>query len=71
MIDKYFNEIKLEITCDICDGEGGYLSEYPVSKWFRCNACNGSGYTLTDFGEKIYSLMRHNFRPMLEDAGED
>ena len=55
----------LEELCGSCRGEGCYRGrEGPV----RCDVCNGAGFISTEFGERILNLMRHNFKPMLQDA---
>jgi DnaJ-class molecular chaperone len=51
----------LESLCRKCQGKGEVDRE-------NCGWCNGSGYETTELGEMIVDLMRHNFRPMLEDA---
>jgi RecJ-like exonuclease len=59
------SDLVLEIPCPCCDGRGW--------EWYsheRCDVCDGAGYMPTDLGEKVLALMRHNFRPMLEDAQE-
>jgi hypothetical protein len=55
----------LETPCNACDGEGQYRKE---GEWRRCRRCDGAGYIPTDLGIKVLDLMRHNFRPMLQDA---
>jgi DnaJ-class molecular chaperone len=56
----------LEVICEICKGAGGKTDI--DGDWFNCSGCHGAGYTLTQDGERVVSLMRHNFKPMLEDA---
>lgn len=54
----------LEILCRECGGSGdtdGY------GKLHRCPVCDGSGWETTEFGERVLELMRHHFRPMLQD----
>jgi DnaJ-class molecular chaperone len=60
----------LEECCDRCLGEGGRWNEYS-DYWHRCGQCNGAGHVPTEFGEKVLALMRHNFRPMLQDVQDD
>lgn len=50
------NELpELEKTCSQCDGRGcyGYGS--------NCDICDGTGWELTDAGEKILSMIRCRF----------
>lgn len=59
----------LEVICVRCEGRGGEESKGGYGfDWVRCCYCNGAGYIPTTLGEQILALMRHNFRPMLEDA---
>jgi DnaJ-class molecular chaperone len=58
---------ELETVCEVCEGDGGWRRE-DYGRWHRCWVCEGAGYTTTPFGEKVLALMRHNFRPMLEDC---
>lgn len=58
----------LEVKCDVCDGRG-WRHSYDGER--RCGVCDGAGYVPTGLGEQILALMRHNFRPMLEDATGD
>lgn len=48
-----------EESCPACHGRGrdGYHS---------CSICGGTGYTPTELGEKILSLVRHNLGSMLQ-----
>ena len=55
----------LELPCDACDGDG-VVDTYHGER--RCAKCGGGGFMPTPFGEKIVELIRHNFRPMLDDA---
>jgi DnaJ-class molecular chaperone len=70
MYNQDVSQLILEIECDYCHGEGGYRSEYPEG-WHRCRICNGAGYITTEFGEKVLALMRHNFKPMLQDVTDE
>jgi hypothetical protein len=59
----------LESACQQCQGHGGWSSEGEVvTTWRRCGNCNGSGYVPTEYGRRILALIRHNFKPMLEDV---
>jgi DnaJ-class molecular chaperone len=54
----------LEIICSACDGKGrigrpGYRED--------CGSCGGSGYELTEFGEKVLQLMTHRFRGLFKE----
>jgi hypothetical protein len=60
----------LESSCPICKGKGGCRLE-DTGEWRDCGICYGAGYMPTAFGEKILALVRHNFRPMLQDATGD
>jgi hypothetical protein len=55
---------ELETVCIHCKGEGRYSGG---RKSYRCEACDGAGYTPTEFGAKVLALMRHNFHPLYED----
>ncbi|MDB5296824.1 MAG: hypothetical protein JWO31_2807 [Phycisphaerales bacterium] len=57
---------ELETPCEWCEGRGWYTD---AQRRVRCSDCGGAGHVPTEFGERVLSLMRHNFRPMLEDAG--
>jgi hypothetical protein len=37
----------------------------------RCDQCDGVGYLPTEFGKKILALLRHNLKPILQDAIND
>ena len=50
----------LEIPCERCGGDGQWGGA-------RCSRCQGSGYEMTDLGKKVLDLLRHQFRPMLQD----
>jgi DnaJ-class molecular chaperone len=56
----------LEQLCYHCDGLGLYDDGSGARD--RCTACGGSGYIATESGERILALMRHNLKPMLQDA---
>lgn len=60
---------KLETPCGKCQGHGRH--DEGDHKQRRCDWCNGSGYEPTDVGELVLSLMRHNFKPMLQDATDE
>lgn len=59
----------LEIVCDQCEGTGTYDEGDRIER--RCGYCDGSGYIPTEFGKRVLALMRHNFRPMLQDVTEE
>lgn len=49
-------EILLETTCDKCDGSGcAYVGKDRVK--VNCNACDGGGKVLTDFGRRVLELV--------------
>jgi hypothetical protein len=58
----------LEEKCPGCRGRGWQRGRGGQE---RCPLCDGAGYTTTEFGRRILALMRHNFKPMLQDAGYD
>jgi hypothetical protein len=58
----------LEEDCLACRGEGSFRGR---DGRVRCAVCDGSGYMPTAFGERIVTLMRHHFRPMLRDATDE
>ena len=60
----------LETPCPSCRGRGEYWSDDCDSRR-GCETCGGAGFVPTDLGERILALMRHNFRPMLEDLQSD
>lgn len=53
---------ELETPCAKCSGSGagGGIGG-------RCVLCSGSGYELTEFGEQVRLLMRHNFRLLFRE----
>jgi hypothetical protein len=55
----------LEEECIRCERRGWL---HDGGEFVRCGVCDGSGYVPTEFGERVLSLMMHNFKPMLEDA---
>lgn len=57
-------KLELERRCDECNGTGIEFTE-GGRRW--CGYCGGAGFQPTEIGEKILSLMRHNFKPMLHD----
>lgn len=61
------DSLTLETLCEYCNGGGGESVE-GSGRWCRCTMCNGSGYVLTEMGERVLSLVRHNLKPMLEDV---
>lgn len=67
MANSVLANITLEHRCNVCEGTGGEPEAmHPEDRW-RCSECSGSGYILTQFGQKILSLMQHRFRSMLDD----
>lgn len=64
LTDDEIRNLKLEDVCHWCSGRGRFGCE-------ACGLCDGSGYVPTEFGEKVLALMRHNFKPMLEDLLDD
>jgi DnaJ-class molecular chaperone len=63
MPDKTRDHGKLEVICPDCRGSRGY---YEMGRFCRCSECNGAGFVPTKKGKAILDLMRHNFRPMLD-----
>ena len=62
----------LETICGHCEGAGGdWNRDGYGDEWQRCYWCDGAGHVPTPFGERVLALMRHNFRPMLEDAKDE
>lgn len=55
---------QLEVPCERCHGKGGWHSD----GWRRCGQCNGAGFVPTETGAAILALLRHNFKPLLEDV---
>jgi hypothetical protein len=55
----------LETPCPICKGKGGSRCEVN-GEWSYCWHCGGAGFLTTDFGGKVLSLLRHNFRTLYE-----
>ena len=51
----------LEVQCNYCSGRGRFGRD-------QCDACDGSGYVPTELGSRILDLMRHNLRPMIQEA---
>ena len=60
--------LDLEVTCPQCDGDGGEPNASNTEDRWYCCKCKGAGFIPTHFGEKILSLMRHNFGPMLRNV---
>jgi len=60
----------LESECEDCCGKGWYWPEDSDDR-ANCPTCEGAGYVTTDFGERVLALMRHNFRPLLQEFGGD
>jgi DnaJ-class molecular chaperone len=58
----------LEEPCQKCEGSGLFTE---CRRQRRCDWCQGAGFIPTEFGERVLDLMRHNFRPMLQDATND
>jgi DnaJ-class molecular chaperone len=56
----------LEVPCEKCKGRGWY--SYGGGQKEPCPVCDGAGYEPTAFGDRILALMRHNLKPMLQDA---
>lgn len=56
---------KLEEKCERCGGRGCYSDG---GQRVSCGVCSGSGYEPTAFGERVLELLKHNFRPMLEEV---
>ena len=52
----------LEIRCERCDGRGRVGNPRE-----DCVVCSGSGFELTEFGEKVLRLMRHRLRPLFRE----
>jgi hypothetical protein len=59
---------KLEMPCERCEGLGWNMS---CGERERCGVCDGAGFVPTEDGEKVLSLMRHNFRPLYQDLTKD
>jgi DnaJ-class molecular chaperone len=59
--------IEFEVLCQFCNGTGGGDPTYMERTW-HCHRCNGTGYVRTDLGEKVYRLLQHHFKSMLQDA---
>jgi hypothetical protein len=49
---------ELETRCRRCDGRGRWGSDG------TCGLCGGSGYELTEFGQKVLRLVRRRFCPL-------
>jgi hypothetical protein len=59
----------LETPCPACETRGGDMGgPYGREEWFRCWECGGAGFLPTPFGQRVLDLMRHHFRPLLQDA---
>lgn len=60
LLNQNFEEL-----CVVCKGRGKHRGYHGDE---RCDTCDGAGYTTTEVGQRILDLMRHNLKPMLEDA---
>ena len=49
----------LEYRCIYCRGKG-YYREEGSGRWRSCGMCNGSGYEVSDEGQRILDLISHN-----------
>jgi DnaJ-class molecular chaperone len=67
LADTLIESLQLETVCQFCDGSG---EQGDTEQRRRCVNCKGAGHVPTKFGEKVLALMRHNFRPLLQDATE-
>lgn len=56
---------ELEEICPTCRGTGKLRGQ---NGYIPCSACDGAKFMPTKFGERVLDLMRHNFRPMLEEV---
>ena len=65
MAENVIDLPELELLCPRCAGEGG---ETELGKWHDCIECGGAGYIPTRAGSQLLALMRHNFKPMLEQV---
>jgi ribosomal protein L37AE/L43A len=66
---NWIDRLELESTCPVCKGEARW--RLGNGEWHYCGNCDGAGFMPTPLGERILTLMRHNFRPMLQDAQDD
>ena len=48
----------LETACEWCAGKGWRLE---CGNREKCEMCDGAGYQPTPLGDKVLSLLRHNF----------
>jgi hypothetical protein len=53
--EALLNQVHLERTCTLCDGERA--SETSVAINGECVGCDGAGYELTPFGERVMALV--------------
>ncbi len=53
-------EDALEVLCENCNGSGNWRSDDGCSG-AKCHRCNGAGYVPTEGGDKILTLIRHNY----------
>jgi DnaJ-class molecular chaperone len=51
-------ELPLDQVCDNCNGDGGRKGG--DRDWTPCRRCNGTGYMLTELGEKIIEFVRRH-----------
>jgi len=63
--DKQMQLPLLETVCGECGGNGGQKG---CHFWETCDACNGTGYILTDDGKAILELVRHNGKTILRES---
>jgi hypothetical protein len=51
-------DLELDVVCENCHGAGGWRAEN--RGWTPCARCNGSGYELTELGEKLIDFVRRH-----------
>lgn len=60
----------LEAPCYRCEGRGHKLIDIEGDPELRrepCDRCEETGYVLTEFGDRVFAMMQHQFRRLLPE----
>jgi DnaJ-class molecular chaperone len=56
--------VVLETPCQECEGQGATGEDSDYGSRFACSECDGTGYVLTEMGERIYAFVEHMAKRM-------